>query len=371
MLWTEPVFCAMTLLILFALMRAIQSGSMSIQRICMISALVSTATLFRYIGVILIPLTVAVVFLSMRRQSPHRTFRAFLWALIAGGISSLGFLLLAYRNGTLGFGMMGPRYSSDFHLDQVLITGLYALGGFLIPIEMPITRFLVGLVLIVVLICGIWRVLRSGCYEHTFLAAFIACYSLALIYSEMTTALDPIDDRLLAPVFAPMIIVILDVVREIRRKASVWKGAMWARRTDGTLVVCLFLFLVWAFGQCVSFSLKSGREGVVLSQPSHRESPLIKAISTEPASDDVASTDPEMTYWISKRRPIMRIPRQDHYSPPDRTRYDFTRLNHVKYFAFFNEDTAAVSPGAVEENTGLRLRLSGVFGDGRLYEAVH
>ncbi len=371
MLWTEPVFCAMTLLILFLLMRALQYGNISIQRVWLISTLVSMATLFRYIGVILIPLTVAVVFFSLLRQLPRRALRAALWAITAGGVSSVGFLLVAYRNRTLGFGMMGPRYSSDFRPDQVLAGGLYALGGFFIPNSTPVERFFVGLAFIVVLLYGMWRMLRSGCSERIFLVAFIACYSLALVYSEMTTVLDPIDDRLLAPVFAPMILVMFGVLREIKEKMNVRKGALRTRGADNAIVVCLVLFLVWTIRQSVIFSLKSGREGIVLNQASYRESPLIKAISNEPASDDVASTNPELTYWISKRRPIGRIPRRDHYSPPERTRYDFTQLNHVKYFAFFDEDIAAVSPEAIEEKTGLRLRLLGVFSDGRLYEAVH
>lgn len=380
-LMTEPLFTTLVLGMLVLLARAVNRRTISWWEVLAVAAAVSIATSIRFIGFILLPIVALGVFLATRSRGWRRAAPV---AVIAAGLSASGLVAVAVRNFTLGEPALGDRWPSGLSLAQVLSDWVVTLGRYAYPTVDPsvgIHTFF-GILLVVLLVYGFARALIARAEVVSLLGAFVAIYWSSLWYSEITTTIDPINFRLLLPVFTPMLIVAAYALRDLATRAaerSNDRGGEWPNRVmravSAGLVGLLMLVLALNVELSIRFVRYAAVRGLDYSSPEIVNSPLGLALKDLPPGG-VAATDPYQAHWTSGRTPITQIPREggQYWSPEDTAAaLEDLRLymgyTDIVYFAYFRSDTDAVTPEALAA-VGIPLRLLASYPDGTLYEVV-
>lgn len=368
MLWTEPSFSVLVLLVLVILIRAIHRNGISLGQAALAALLVSFATTLRFVGVLLIPVAVLGVLFAQRRRGP---LLASCWGLGMGCSSALGFLVVAMRNRALGTGLMGDRLASHQRVGDIMERSLLTLGEYLVSPSRHALIWLAGIALALGLLYGVWQAFRAHRLDLILLASWVGVYWMCLWYSQMATLIDPVGERLTAPAFAPMVILIAYGLRCLSLR-FVPGGAMKKRLG----LICLGLILGFTCTRAIRFARRAAGRGIGYNNVNILLSPLARAIANSRDSGGLASTDPQLIYWVSRRKPVLQIPMRDFYNPPEQTTLDLASLRQavtsgaVSRLAFFNADTAALSPDEIAQVPGITLHHLATFEDGRLYEAT-
>jgi len=377
MLWTEPLFTTLTLLVLLVLARALQRRTISWWEILLIGTAVSLATTIRFVGFTLLPAVTLGVFFAVRSRG---WVRAAGMALITGGLSSIGLIFVTVRNIELGIAALGERSPSEISLLRVLKDTAVTLGLYGYPSTIPSAWLTVGvgMLLAALLVYGLIRALILNASAVILLGGFTGVYWLSLWYSQFATTIDAINPRLTVPVFTPMLVIAAFATRDIWSRLAESRGlslGSGARRILAIGVIGLLL---------LSLSLNAFRSartayfaaatGIGFNSEASLSSPLATALTGLPQGG-IAATNSWLAYWTSGRSPITQIPRQDHYWPPEKSAADLATLKmavdtgQITFLAFFDQDLTALAPDALED-AGIPLTFVRSYEDGSLYE-VH
>lgn len=378
--WSEPLFILLVLIGLVGQERFLQTQQ---SRFWLGAALAgSAATLTRYIGVSAL-LAGALVILWTSRGSGRRRIA------IVGGYSLLAglpVLLWLGRNQLLTGTQTGARRPADpGTLTQIVPDFLQGLVGWFVPVPRQTESLLSWLLFGVVLGAGIFLLYRRRSLApplfHTpqsiVLApylAFIASYALALLGSAAVTATDAIDNRLLSPLFPPLIIVL---VRALTVKHPDHARHSTAYITRGAiLIVALALTLFPAINMIrdvVHFTLVP--QGRYFSAARWRNSQILYAVQR--GQDPFSATTPiyanaPFPFLLYDDRAVRHLPRSYERTRTADLVADFYQAVAARsgVVVFLDGYTKRLQLSEADLQASGWFRLVGQFQDGRVYAPI-
>jgi len=240
MAWTEPLFICCSVMCLLAL-HDIVAGENSARLLVLLTLFAALAALTRYIGVVLIPVGALIILLFLAAKPLKR--------LAVSGLFSLGALMpiaaWMLRNHRLTGTFAGSRAPSSFTLSDNLGFTLDTVRAWFLPDKAVPTRY--GLVIVMGLLGFLlWAFIRRRLDAPRTRAVFAlpaflltVTYLIFLIVSSTTTAYDQISNRLVVPIYVPVVVLLMmgwDLL-----------SACWAGRMGTILVTCALVgaFLPW------------------------------------------------------------------------------------------------------------------------------
>jgi hypothetical protein len=206
MAWTEPLFVALTAaaLLVFESYRKERRFS----SLVLLSALVAIASLTRYIGVVLIGWGAALVLMEMRKE---KGLGLHLGLFVSAASGPLLFWLI--RNVLASGTLTGPRAASKFSLVENLELTLRSLWRWFLPGKWFGMLSLAALIIVSGLLLGLSfkkssRSLVEKLKAWLPIILLPGLYGSFLIGASTAAAHDQIGDRLLAPLFLPLIVLL-------------------------------------------------------------------------------------------------------------------------------------------------------------------
>lgn len=208
--WSEQTFCALLAVLLVAIVNNGRGLEVRFSARLALVLVVSWALLLtRYSGLFVVPAVVVAASLGSRGSS-RRVFRI---GAFVGGLLAVPALWYA-RNIEVGSGAFGSRSGSDFSVGEVLRQVPDGLSSIVLPIDVPVA---VRIVAIVPVVIAAGLAFASFRLPAIVLGTAVAGYLVGVTYAATTTRLDPVDQRLLSPVFvAAAVLVALAVAGHAR-----------------------------------------------------------------------------------------------------------------------------------------------------------
>jgi hypothetical protein len=307
MAWTEPVFVLCVLLFLLsagAYVRSASTSSLAGMTLC-----AAVAPLVRYVGVVVI--LVGVFVILVRRGTPRRTRMVHLLGFMV--VSAVPWSAWVMRNYRLTGTLMGPRYSSVTPLQenirlaivQVLFEFLGSRHGRLGPVRL-FSGIALASAAIVASFCRV-RQMRTRTLqppgEGRFLASpmlfFTALYALFVIVSSTATAYDSIDQRLMAPVYVPLVLVLFTLLDRFLGRAH-------GRLRTVTLTFLVIWLIAPAAEVCAESHIRSRIGAGGYNTISWRESPTMDLVEHLPAKTGgtIYSNNPDAIYILARRAAV-------------------------------------------------------------------
>jgi len=214
---SEGLFLFLSLSALFALTRYTESGRLLPLGIAALSAGLAVVT--RYVGVVLYPLAALVVLASwINRRAPSRHLG------VSSGLAVVSAIPLAawlWRNATLTGETTGHRAPAMLSLPENAISALDIASQFFLPAALPLSVRIAALALALAAGIGFigWQAVREKrlAADTWICALFVAAYLAFLLWMSTRTHIDRMDFRLLAPIYVPVCILLLQAVEATRR----------------------------------------------------------------------------------------------------------------------------------------------------------
>lgn len=377
MLWTEPLFIALSLIAIFLVTRSIVEEKFGLEQIWIVGLLVSAASLLRFVGVTLLPAIFVGAFVANKKNG----LRASIWSsFIAVLIASLGVLISVARNISLGAPPFGYRYPSDVQIISVAKAAIISLGKSLMPIsrtdQYSMTLLtLVGLLYFLLFLIGLISVVA---YRHNKLAAisiFSAVYWLILLRSQFTTRIDPIDTRYLSPVYVPMLILAAYGIDKI----AFWTTHKLRSRPAPLIppnkfaALCLAALIGMNLFSLSRASVNSLFSGIAFNDNIAKPSELASALTTLP-SGAFYCNNPYRCYWHARIMPIREAPIRGHYWSPEGVEKALRELaarskNETIYLVLFKDDQQTVSLAELEAR-GIHFKPYAKYRDGQILRSL-
>lgn len=225
MAWTEPPFLVITLLLLEVLGTVWTTGRITSGQCIRLVVLCWCAFLLRYAGVILLPITILVLLLALRPRTARGTIPIIRFALVAIVVPLIWILRNERTDGT----WFGPRVPSSDTLIQVLKRIFATVASWILPfagfIEYPGRLMaLAGTLILLTIATMTVRSIRrqTGALGSLDLSRFAIGPALifVLVYSgwlgaaQLRAAFDPIGNRLLSPIYVPLVLAVAAAVNE-------------------------------------------------------------------------------------------------------------------------------------------------------------
>lgn len=196
---------------------------------------VGLAAVTRYIGVVLLPLGAVTVFLFCHSELKSK-LRA---GLIFLAIAIVPTALWAWRTFTLTGAPFGPRGIPQISLNNASNLTIDVLAGWYFPAELVSNRmFLFLLASLFGFIAGAVWVKRGTDRSDALrklggLLGVVIAYLIVVVYSNVTMNLDPINERLLSPMYIPIAILVFvflekltDTLPTFKLPRSIWRWAL-------------------------------------------------------------------------------------------------------------------------------------------------
>ncbi len=215
MAWTEPPFIFFVLLSLMALTYFLTQQRLWALALFAITAALAAAT--RFIGVVLIPVGLLVVLFASNQRWPARLATAAILAVAA----LLPVAIIMTRNWSVTGTLMGPRHPATIPLSDSLSAAASVVAGWFLPSAFADKGFVVLVGVLLLQLIGAAIILastrcpdRRGKVLQRYIPAvlFIILYAAFLLASTVTTNLDAITDRLMIPVFVPLMLIVFGSV---------------------------------------------------------------------------------------------------------------------------------------------------------------
>jgi len=329
MLWSEPMFTALTMASTLLIVRSFKHGQLSLGTSIAIGAIVATATAIRYSGLLL---ALGLVLASLAVPAPdtrNRIFRTSL--LVIPGLLILG--LISANNVRNGHGYLGDRFPSNRGLQGTTVSASDALGSLAVWRGSTSLTILIGSMIIVFAIVGAWfGVMRR--MPTTPLASIAFIYLLGLIASQSATRLDDASERLAYPIYLPLLTLvafgILATARTLRSDLqSRWPSLQPAViRTVVLAPLALGVALIVALGlaNSVRFSLEASRTGIGYQAFVAQTSSAARILRTIPPSDAVISNEPWLVAALRPAAVSMPLPPSPAEWPEERLARDKGRI---------------------------------------------
>ncbi|HEY4378170.1 MAG TPA: hypothetical protein VGM93_13470, partial [Acidimicrobiales bacterium] len=248
-----------------------------------------------------------------------------------------------------GQALMGARGGHTYSLGAVVTQLASTLGGYLLGVRAGVgADQALGAFVLAGFVVGLgFGAVRLGRQPLATWAspalpttAFVVAYGAFLALSEMTTMLNPVDSRLMAPMFAPLVVLAALMVAPTRawiaeRLAS--RTAPQARRVPtiagrpafGAIAVVVLLLGMGSIGAGTgSWARRAGDDGIRLNEISRRGRPWVELVTGLPPGAAVVTDDPYTVAWLSAHEPVTSVPGRRAYTwePFDK------RLRQVRQF---------------------------------------
>lgn len=320
-IWSELPFMAFTMLCLGALaLPNTRSPGRSSATATIAAAL---ATLTRYIGV---TLTLTHVLTVLTRPGTAKVARLRGAAMALLGLIPL--LLWLVRNQLVSGTPTGERYPAVVSFDENARAAIESLLGWLVPIDAPMRfRALLVLLLVVALLAILLPSIRDASRARRLLwtclpfAGFCTLYLIYLILAASITALDPIDNRLIAPLLPAAIVLTITLIAVAATSSERW-------RTAGQIgaLALLCLWLVASAPNTVRLVQRATSDGIAgYADSTWQRSQTLAYLQAQLPSAVIYSNDPfAITYHTDRQARLS--PRTHPYRSPNATVDDITDL---------------------------------------------
>lgn len=228
MAWTEPLFIT----IITALFLLITGPRPSCRNTFLAGLLTAIACLTRYVGILLIPLVAAYLLVVHAGTLRSRLKHVLVYALTP----CLVLTLYLARNHVVSGTFLGTHAASQTGLKQNLDFATYTLlPWFLSPRVRSCDTLLLALCLGLGAVLWSRRgrvaaVTRDARRVVVLNGAFVVCYTAFIVWTSSTTAYDRIGDRLLAPMYPALLVVL----------AAYLQPEIWDRRLHARVALAVF-----------------------------------------------------------------------------------------------------------------------------------
>ena len=349
-LWTEALFTALITVALVLATWTVRHRRTPWWLVVAAAVLVALATTLRYVGVVAVPVVVLAIAWAARDGRAVK-------AVVAGAIGLLGLVLPVLRNVMLGASALGERYPGSVNVEGAITGLVLQWGEYVAPSRTTSLTLIVGAIVGIVLLVGMWLVVVQRNRPGAILALFVLVYWIAIVISQVGTRLDVVTERFAAPALAPTAVLLLVALRSglaesahqlapvVRVNQEKVRRAMTAGLSAvGVVVVGLSIVHV------VEFVRDGNREGIDLASASAAERSLVEAVTSLPAGAIVASNDPWQVWW-SRGGVVLDFPPSPREWPRERVETD---LITVAEAVDANERIFVV----IDENARASLELS-------------
>lgn len=318
--WSEPVFCAITLGVLLILERIARNPRASWWLIVAAGLLAGVGVSYRYAGMTLVAVAAIGVALGAWGSGAARIGRRTAGVL---GASLVLPALVVGRNLAHG-SLTGQRVPSTETLHGVLDSSEHFLVGWLLAGHHPGRA--VGTVLVLLMIgatgCGLALRVRQVGMRSTAaralvpLTVFVAGYALYIFVTEFQTSIDPPDDRICSPVLAPAAILIMVAIDALLDRCP----SRYARALTATTAAVLGIWIAAMLVVSAAHARSDGRNGVRFTADGYTigmwtNSAFMRAVGTLPAGSTLYSNQPGGVYLATGRQPISYAGQPTAYPP--------------------------------------------------------
>ncbi len=219
--WSEQTFCALLVVLLLATVNGGRGLEVRLSgRLALVLALSWALLLTRYSGLFALPAIVLAAWIGSRAL-PKRVLRVAAFTLGLAAVPTLWYA----RNIDAGTGPFGSRSGSDASLSEVLRQVPDGLSSIVVPVDGPL---LLRLAVLVPLLLAAALALRPVRVIPAILGTLVVAYVAGVTYAATRTRLDPVDARLLSPVFVPGAVLVALGVTRWRAAASGFPRALRA-----------------------------------------------------------------------------------------------------------------------------------------------
>ena len=316
MAWTEPLF------ILFVLLCLIVSDSYLSKQdttsLVLLSLSVALASLTRYIGVTLILWGAFIIVGFHRDRLKHRLAHLSLFTLI----STLPVAIWLIRNYAISSSLFGPRGPSVFTLSQNLTYLFTTLLSWYIPRRIAerhsiLMIVIAGLCLWVSLrLRSVWQGTKERLQPISPLLLFTSIYTAFLVISSTTTAYDPIDDRLLSPIYVPLTLIWLVLAQAF---VDPYRKGFRTKSVKSFIVICIAIWFVYPMSYIIVNAINLISFGRGYSGKAWRDSETIRYLLQHRALEAkcaLYTNGPDATYIVAHIAAKMS-PAKSKYNSPE------------------------------------------------------
>lgn len=328
MAWTESLFVLVSVAFVLALER-LCSAVRPAAWIVAAAVLVWMGFLLRYAGIALLPAGAIAVLLGRQRQGWRHAFGV---AFAFGVVSLVAPLAWMARNLAVHGTLLGSRSPSPDDLVTTVQRFVAILGRWIVPSPVPVViQAVCGAAFVVAVAAAFVWIVANPVRRRAFgqggatdaddtrdlrsllpLVCIVVVYSGYIIAAQLTAAFDPINSRLLSPLFVPLVVL---VAVGLERGRAVVPAA--ARRTTTTAVsVVLVVLLIAQAGLAVRLTWISGRDGVGYSTAQWQDSELAGLAEGVPRTAHLYSNVPAGLWSVLRRGPLHRAPEKHQRRSP-------------------------------------------------------
>lgn len=340
---SELLFSVVVLAALWALSEARRSTTWRL--VALAAGLAAAASLTRYLGVVVIGIGAAVVV-----PRPRRTVA---FALL----STLPLACWLARNQIVEGTLTGRRDTGGTAPGDTLHAAAEAIGRWVVPgNQLPVVIGCLAVALVGLVTVRVARTDRTGPAPLPF-CLFVGLYPATLVGLAAVVGFDRVDQRLLAPVWAPVVLVVLIALCDHR-----WSGADAPCPLGGRVLVAgTALWLLAAGAAAVQGATDLARVGGGYAATRWDGSALVGVAAELPPDRELASNAPFALAFRTGRTAV----EADAARPGD----------HLAWFDDPERSRAAPAPHrvptrAISADLGLSLRLERVVDDGRLFRVL-
>lgn len=310
MAWSEPMFIVACLGFILALENVAREQGAG--RWIVVAALAgSVAFMFRYAGLVLVPVGAASIVVSTWRGGWRRAVpRAVVFTVAAGVVPAIWMI----RNWRASHTLLGTRYPSVDTPGATVLEFTSVVGSWFVPVATPRWLLLCAAVAVLAVCLApvvIGRNRPDGSCQPTprpwslFPAvAFLVCYGAYMIVVQLTTAIDVLDSRLLSPLFVPLT-VIFGVATQRLHTAFATTGRPGVRTAVLSVAVAYLVVQSVVYARHVQISATEGRWYATESWRA-----LVAGSGVDSLPDDAVlySNDPPGIWAVTGRQPISWSP---------------------------------------------------------------
>jgi hypothetical protein len=167
----------------------------------------------------------------------------------------------------------------------------------------------------VVFVVKVWRTPRAARLRRVVpLIVFVCVYSTYIVSVEMTSAIDVLNDRLLSPLYVPLLVLATSAIDGVVLAAPARLRGL-GLAVFGLAVAVLLVGEAWASAKEVRTAANAG---VGLAHRSVQMSPLASAAARLPEGSAIFSNDPWALWAATGREPLLISPRTHPHRSSDR-----------------------------------------------------
>jgi len=309
MAWSEPPFLAV---LLIAMLVAVQK--MSYSKAVLMPLLMTGLFFIRYVGpVFAVAITSAAVLINRKQLGLIKSAAI----NIAGfGVSFLPCWLWLARNKRIDGTLTGARAPGGGSLLDPLKTLTGTLGTWILAkpfeggiymswLDYPATAKFAGSLVVIIfailaLIIGVKK-LKVVRHSETNSDVFLVCAAVAISYICFSAyrfvhwELGPLDNRMMIPIYVPIIALITIAIDQTISKQ---------KNIKTIISVCFVLLLGFHLTSSTRDALAFGRDGRHWSDKGFQELPIHKFVKSLPPRSLLMSNQPQQLFSVSKRPPV-------------------------------------------------------------------